>query len=354
MNLIRFSRRRAAFTLIELLCVIAIIGILAALLMPTLNQGQANAKRIQCVNNLKQTGIAFHVFAHDHKDRFPMATRVAEGGSLELVESGYQINGPFYFSHRHFAALSSELLTPKPLHCAAELSRVAAANFSEFKNDNLSYFVGVRSEFNRPGSILAGDRNITNETAHGASIVRQPFGSVIRWTAELHRYEGNLLFADAHVEERNDKRLPADGTPGLAGDFVLPTAQPPGTVARPSGSFSFAPAPVAARADTTPARSPTGTGREVVSPIPVKQTASVPAAKEPTPAPVSKESTTTLDQVTKTNLSVAVEAVGVATNTQSTRPQENKSSSAWLLYLLLMLLLAVMLAGMLRRLRNRG
>src|SRR5437879_3570211 len=61
------------FTLLELLCVIAIIAILASMLLPALRGAEARARRIQCVGNLRQTGLAFHLFAHDHNGAFPMA-----------------------------------------------------------------------------------------------------------------------------------------------------------------------------------------------------------------------------------------------------------------------------------------
>jgi prepilin-type N-terminal cleavage/methylation domain-containing protein/prepilin-type processing-associated H-X9-DG protein len=69
----RPNHRLAAFTLIELLTVIAIIGILAAILIPTVGSVREAAKASVCVSNLRQIGLSTILYALDNKDRLPDA-----------------------------------------------------------------------------------------------------------------------------------------------------------------------------------------------------------------------------------------------------------------------------------------
>jgi type II secretory pathway pseudopilin PulG len=66
-----FTKVLRAFTLIKLLAVIAIIAILAALLLPALSRAKATAQAVACRNNLKQWGLATHLYVTDRKDYLP-------------------------------------------------------------------------------------------------------------------------------------------------------------------------------------------------------------------------------------------------------------------------------------------
>jgi len=254
-----YNKQKKAFTLIELLVVIAIIAILAAMLLPALAAAKRKAQKINCVNNLKQVGIAFRIWEGDNGDRYPMAVTVASGGASEYLAHGGNASptptAPTlgYNAAGAFLAMSNELATPKILFCPSDTisdhqigtnftyQNIAGTtpppNATSSVSDKIttnpqgggaiSYFVSGDATEADPQAIMSGDCNIGSATTSGSpatyrfgqtsatvptaetaaftvEVTSTAFGNASgnwAWTAnDLHQKTGNILIADGSVQ----------------------------------------------------------------------------------------------------------------------------------------------------------
>jgi competence protein ComGC len=196
------SKQNRAITLLEIMVVCAVLAIFALMFLPAIHTPHAHAYRIQCVNNLKQIGLATRVWEGDHTDRYPMQVSVTNGGAMEFA-FGTNL-------WKNFQVMSNELSTPKVLICPSPSdSRTAATNFDFLRNSNISFFVGIDAEESNPQMILAGDRNITNRTLYKNGILEVTTNTPAGWTALMHNKVGNLTLSDGSVQQLSQTGLRA-------------------------------------------------------------------------------------------------------------------------------------------------
>ena len=114
---LRQSQSSSGFTLIELLVVLAVVAILASLLLPAVTRAKSKARSTQCLNNLRQWGLAYRQYADDNQDYLPRRGQgVKPLDQIERAEDWFNALPPYlklspyqqiYTSHRKLEAGSA-------------------------------------------------------------------------------------------------------------------------------------------------------------------------------------------------------------------------------------------------------
>ena len=224
---------QAGFTLIELLVVIAILSLLIAILLPVLNQAKHHARRAACTGNLRQIGVAIHMYAEDFDDTIPYgpAGRPVTGSnfytvtgnvtSLLSLEDGAPV-GLGLLLEDYLAHQPTVLFCPgadQPSEAKEQLARVGQAQAQSdfyYRHASVALLTGTpdishtklsdlgRNSQDRPIAALVADVQFL---AHPSLAVFQ-----VKTRTSHKRAASNVLFAAGHVRtvSNRDNKMTVD------------------------------------------------------------------------------------------------------------------------------------------------
>ncbi len=231
----RHVRVAVGFTLIELLVVIAIIAILAAMLLPALNRAKTKAQGISCLNNLRQMGLSWTVYAQDNNDRIPPNNGNDTSGWIDGVTQFYPNtwcagwlefnNTPdntnvLYLKRSH---IYPGLTSLDVWHCPADQSmsrhggvlyrRVRSISMNNWMNSRDPWNGGTQykilrklADFVNPAPamtwLLIDERQESINDAYFVVRMNQQGAGchIVDFPASYHNGAGGLNFADGHSE----------------------------------------------------------------------------------------------------------------------------------------------------------
>jgi prepilin-type processing-associated H-X9-DG protein/prepilin-type N-terminal cleavage/methylation domain-containing protein len=237
------GENKTAFTLIELLTVIAIIGILAAILIPVVSAVRESARSAQCMSNLRQIGQGIQLYAEDHGGRAPMARNVSDDGTGGPAPGGPNSHMTFHYTIWTYVGYRLEE------YSLAGTTSGNRANSQHLNSEveNIFHCPTTRSRGPIYVPRASGDAGWQyayawnegpGDNVHtGAPIFQLPSPSLTaavveayhwrvaptRWYLEFglipHNGASNVLFYDGHVERLAYNEFPEASAEGIEGIF---------------------------------------------------------------------------------------------------------------------------------------
>jgi hypothetical protein len=192
------TRSLGAYTLLEIISIVAVILSLTLVLTFKFSNASAKGKRIKCVSRLKNVGLSFRIWFTDNGHQFPFQMKT--NGTAQFTNASD--------AFRHFQILSNELNIPVIMQCRADREKKVAPDFQRFSNANVSYFVNLTARETYPQTMLAGDRNILlDQTPLSPGKYLLSSNANVSWSKQMHKLQGQAAMGDGSVNQMKNNRL---------------------------------------------------------------------------------------------------------------------------------------------------
>ncbi len=207
--------RKKEFTLIELLVVIAIIAILAAMLLPALNKAREKSRMAACINNMKQHGLAFIMYAENNDDYYPIKQQT--GGiyidwlhQLTNTIPGQDNPGSHYVEPSSYYCPSDPTSWSTAMRYPANINWTGTASYGydfRFPGAGLAKI----TKFHRACALEADSSEVTT-SGWGRTMLAfkydlRPTGTLDNLIGNRHSGTSNVLFSDGHVKNYNREEI---------------------------------------------------------------------------------------------------------------------------------------------------
>ncbi|MCK4904641.1 type II secretion system protein [bacterium] len=209
--------RKHGFTLIELLVVVAIMGILAGILMPALSRAREGARRVTCINNLKQFGLALNEYANDNFETLPPTYGPQEANNM-IRDTTHSEIGLGYLMEKYLGSNFGLFVCPSSSYSNDAKEIQSLWGNPSLQDINSAYIYRARSGGlpNFTGSIDGNKALVMDYNLSGA-------------TPPLLNHEGkyvHIVFFDGHAKgfSNTDRLLTISTIPPQDKDYVFSEA----------------------------------------------------------------------------------------------------------------------------------